>query len=132
MVLVPLVYLVVAVATVERAQLAVTNAAREGGRAFATADTAAQGLVRARVAVRLAFAGAGLSQTPDLRFVAAAAGCSSPTVTPALDPGSEFTVCVRLATAVPAIPTLLQGKGITVEGRYLVHVDDYRAAAGAR
>ena len=40
MVMVPLVYLVVAVAVVQRNQLAVTQAARDAGRAFATSDTA--------------------------------------------------------------------------------------------
>ena len=47
-VMVPLVYLIIAVATVQRSELAVSQAAREAGRAFATADSAADGPARAR------------------------------------------------------------------------------------
>ncbi|MDT4932563.1 MAG: hypothetical protein QOK11_455, partial [Pseudonocardiales bacterium] len=53
-VMVPLVYLLVAVAVVQRSQLAVTQAAREAGRAFATSDTARDADLRAPAAVRLA------------------------------------------------------------------------------
>ncbi|MDQ6936549.1 MAG: pilus assembly protein [Actinomycetota bacterium] len=126
LIMVPLVYLVVAVATVQRAQLAVTNAAREAGRAFATATTARQGLARAEVAVRIVLADAGLPDDATLRFVALGAGCDAATVTPALSAGSEYLVCVRRAATVPAVPTVVQGRGITTEGRFAVHVDDYR------
>ena len=60
LVLVPLVYFVVAVASVQRSTLAVTQAAREAGRAFATANSTAEGVERARAAVRLALADQGL------------------------------------------------------------------------
>jgi Flp pilus assembly protein TadG len=52
LVMVPLVYLVVAVASVQRSELAVSQAAREAGRAFATAESAPQALPRARAAVQ--------------------------------------------------------------------------------
>ena len=51
LILIPLVYFVVAVASVQRSSVAVTHAAREAGRAFATADSTDQGLQRAEVAV---------------------------------------------------------------------------------
>jgi hypothetical protein len=28
---------------------------------------------------------------------------------------------------VPAVPSVLQGHGITTVGRYVVHIDDFRA-----
>ena len=127
LVLVPLVYLIAAVATIQRTQLAVTQAAREAGRAFATSDTAAEASVRVRVAVRLALRNQGLPDDADVRFVAAGAACDTAAITPHLSPGAQFTVCVTRRADLPAIPSLLQGRGVTTTGAYTVHVDDFRA-----
>ncbi len=88
LVLVPLIYLIVAVAVVQRSRLATTNAARDVGRAIATSATA-----------------------------------------PSLAPASVFAICVVRHQPLPAIPTLLSGRGVTVIGRYLVHIDDFRVIA---
>jgi Flp pilus assembly protein TadG len=125
---VPLVYLVVALAAVQRAQLAVTTAAREAGRAFASAPSTDVGRRRADIAARIAFADAGLADAPQVSFVAAGASCRAAEVTPELRPGAEFTICVRRQTALPGVPSLLQGRGVTNEARYLLHVDDFRSA----
>lgn len=125
-VMVPLVYLVVAVASVQRSSLAVTQAAREAGRAFVTSPSATQAPLRARAAVRLALADQGLPDDAQLRFVAAGASCTAARIQPRLAPGAQFAVCVRRHASLPAIPSLLQGEGITTVGRYVVHVDDYR------
>jgi len=125
-VMVPLVYLIAAVATVQRNTLAVTDAARDAGRAFATSDDAGSAAARARVAVRLALGDQGLPDDAELRFVAAAAGCDGPAVTPRLAPGAEFAVCVSRSVALPGVPSLLAGRGIRTVGRYVVHVDDFR------
>ena len=69
LILIPLVYFVVAIASVQRSTVAVTHAAREAGRAFATADSTDQGVQRAEVAVRLALADQGLSDDANLRYV---------------------------------------------------------------
>jgi Flp pilus assembly protein TadG len=133
LIMVPLVYFIVAVASVQAGQLAVTNAAREAGRAFATADSVDEGLARAQAAARIAFADNGLHDAGLLRFVAPGQSCAAGPVSPTLNPGAEFTVCVRRESSLPAIPTLLQGKGITTEGRYALHIDDYRPpTAGSR
>jgi Flp pilus assembly protein TadG len=129
-VLVPLVYLIVAVATVQNGSHAVSQAAREAGRAYATADSEADGEQRATVAVRLALADSGRPDTAQLRFVAVGAGCSSAPVNPTLTPGAEYEVCVTQHCDVPAVPSFLQGRGITVVGRYEVHIDDYRVDSG--
>ena len=126
LILVPTVYFVTAVASVGRDRTAVTQAAREAGRAFATADSTADGLARARAAVRLAFADQGLPDDAQVRFVAAANHCDGAPLVPALVPGAEFAVCVTRRAELPGVPTLLTGRGITTVGRYVVHVDDFR------
>lgn len=126
-VMVPLIYLIVAVATVQRSELAVSEAAREAGRAFATAASTADAESRARAAVEIALRDQGVPDDVEVRFVAAGAACSAPPVTPRLDPGAQFTVCVTRHVGIPAVPSVLTGRGITTVGQYLVHVDDYRA-----
>lgn len=127
LVMVPLIYLLVAVAAVQRDQAAVANAARNAGRAFVDADDVPTGMRRAQVAARLAFADAGLHDDPRLRFVLPGAGCASPAIAPSLTPGAEFTVCVTRSTRMPGVPTLLAGRGVTSEARFVVHIDDYRS-----
>jgi Flp pilus assembly protein TadG len=127
LVMVPLVYLIVAVATVQRSSLAVSTAAREAGRAFATADSTADGRQRALTAARLADADQGFTDEPQLRYVAAGAGCDAAQISPQLVPGAEFTICVRRTMTLPAVPSVLSGRGITTVGEYVVHVDDYRS-----
>lgn len=128
-VLVPLVYLIAAVAAVQRNQLAVTDAARNAGRAFATSSSPGEAVVRARAAVRLALADQGLPDDAQVRFVAFGAGCGSSPITPRLAPGAVFTVCVSRRADLPGIPSVLAGRGITTVGAFSVHVDDYRVVA---
>ena len=127
--MVPLVYLIVAVATVQRAQLAVTNAARNSGRAFATAKTVEDGLIRAQVAARIAFADAHYDGDPVVAFVAAdAPSCTAPAAAPSLRAGTEFAVCVKRRLAPPGVPGFTRFEPVTVESRYQVHIDDFRSA----
>lgn len=127
-VLVPLVYLIASVAAVQRTQLAVSDAARNAGRAFATSATTGEAAARARAAVRLALADQGLPDDAQVRFVAGDAGCDSAPVTPALTPGAVFTVCVTRRVDLPGIPSVLAGRGVTSVGAFVVHVDDFRVA----
>jgi Flp pilus assembly protein TadG len=129
LVMVPLIYLIVAVATVQRSQLAVTQAAREAGRAFATSDSSSGAPARVGAAVRLALRDQGLGDDAAIRFVALGASCDSPPLTPGLSPGAAFTVCVTRRVSLPAIPHVLAGRGISTVGRYDLHVDDYRTVA---
>jgi Flp pilus assembly protein TadG len=129
-VMVPLMYLIVAVASVQRSELAVSQAAREAGRAFATADTSGDAMARARAAMHIALHDQGLPDDAALRFVSSTGSCTAdPAVVPTLAPGAQFTVCVTRHTGIPAVPRFLTGKGITTIGRYTVHIDDYRAGA---
>ena len=130
LVLLPLVYLIVAVAVVQRSRLATTNAARDVGRAVATSDRLDQVPARAQAALRIALANQGLRPADvELRFVAAGADCrSGASQPPSLAAGAEFGVCVIRHQPLPAVPTVLSGRGITTIGRYLVHVDEFRAS----
>jgi Flp pilus assembly protein TadG len=129
LIMIPLVYFVVAIASVQRSTVAVTHAAREAGRAFATAESTDQGLQRAEVAVRLALADQGLSDDANLRYVEADRTCDSDTITPSLTPGAQFAVCVIRQASLPGVPSLISGRGITTVGRYVLHIDDYRVVA---
>jgi Flp pilus assembly protein TadG len=141
-VLVPLLYLVLAASALQRNALAVTQAAREAGRAFATADDETAGQERAAYAVQVALAdqgldgggldGGGLDGGSDgggaaLRWVEPGAGCAGAPVTPTLEPGAEFAVCVVRTFRLPAVPGYLAGGGNTVSGVFTVHVDDFRS-----
>jgi Flp pilus assembly protein TadG len=129
LVMVPLIYLIAAVATVQRNSLAVSQAARDAGRAFVTSDSADEAQLRVAAAVRLALIDQGLPDDADVRFVAAGASCDSSAVTPQLSPGARFTVCVIRRVQLPAVPSVLAGRGIRTIGAYTVVVDDYRSGS---
>jgi Flp pilus assembly protein TadG len=127
LVMLPLVYLVVAVAVVQRRSSAVGDAARAAGRAIGQADSLAEGGRRAEAAVRIVFEDQGLS--PDgaqIRVVAASTDCSGEPIAPSLAPGAEFAVCVISRAEIPGVPTIFAGRGVETVGRYVVHVDDFR------
>jgi Flp pilus assembly protein TadG len=125
---VPLVYLIAAVATVQRNTLAVTQAARDAGRAFATSNSSTEARLRVAAAVRLALSDQGLPNDVEVRFVAPGASCDARAITPHLAPGAEFTVCVSRRVQLPAVPSVLTGRGIRTVGVYQVHLDDFRSA----
>jgi Flp pilus assembly protein TadG len=126
-VLVPLIYLLAAVATVQRNSLAVNQAARDAGRAYATSESSGEARQRVAAAVRLALADQGLPNDADVRFVAPGAACDARAIVPRLTPGAEFTVCVSRRVRLPAVPSVLTGRGIRTVGKYQIHVDDFRA-----
>lgn len=129
LVLVPLVYLIVAVASVQRARLAATDAARDVGRAIATSTTEPQAPARAQAALRIALANQGYSPADvTLRYVVPGADCQrGRAVTPSLAAGAEFEVCVIRHQRLPAVPSIVSGRGVVTIGSYLVHVDDFRS-----
>ena len=125
-IMVPLVYLIACVAVVQRSQLAVSEAARDAGRAYAMSNTAAEANARVRAAVRLALTDQGLPADADVRFVPAGAGCDADPITPRFEAGAEFAVCVTRRTDLPAVPSVLSGRGILTQAEYVVHLDDFR------
>jgi len=132
--LLPLVYLLLTVFEVQRAAFAASEAAREAGRAFATAPSSGVGVERARYAASLAFADQGLTASTGLRFTGSGAGCgvAAAEVSPALAPGAAYTVCVRQQIYLPfadkGLFAHLTGARVQVVGRFALAVDTYRAA----
>lgn len=122
LVMIPLVYVVMAVARVQSAAYAVSTAVREAGRVYATSASDAQGRQRAGTAARLALADHGLD-LPDgtLRLHCAGGAC--------LSPGSRIEVSLNLAVPLPFLPQNL-GEGtdlsIPVSAGHVEVVDTYR------
>lgn len=128
--LVPLLYLVVAAFHLERDVFAVTQAAREAGRAYATADDPLAAEARAAYAMDLALTDQGVpAGGATLRYVAVSASCSAgATGAQSFDPGAEFAVCVTRIVSLPGIPGYTIGRSNTVTGRYVVHIDEFRTS----
>ncbi len=125
--MVPLVYFVVAVAVIQHNQLAVSQAARDAGRAYATSDSAREAGTRARAAMQISLRAQHVTTPVQLKYVRAGADCKSGRgITPTLAAGAQFTVCVISTISVPGVPSVLAGKAITSVGAYVVHVDDFR------
>jgi Flp pilus assembly protein TadG len=130
--LIPLVYLVLSVFSVQRSAFGVTQAARAAGRAYATANSDAEGLQRAQVAAALAMSDQGVRQAPQLRFARDGAHCGDGDPgdgAESLAPGARFVVCVRTVAPLPLTGAgLFRGlANVTVNGQFLVVVDAYRA-----
>ena len=126
--MVPLLYLVVAAFQLERDVFAVTQAAREAGRAYATADDAGSAEARAAYAMDLALVDQGVpAGGATLRYVPVSASCSATAGdAQSLDPGAEFAVCVTRVMQLPGVPGFASGRSNTVTGRYVVHIDEFR------
>jgi len=112
--LVPLLYAVVSVMTVQSASYAATSAAREAARAYVTAATPALGASRARAATRLVLADSGVAAVlPGVRCVGTC-----------LAPGSRVDVTVAVDVPLPLVPG---SPTITVTSVESMPVDRYRA-----
>lgn len=133
--LVPLVYLLLSVFQVQRGAFAASEAAREAGRAFATAPSSSIGIDRATYAAQLAFGDQGISAPPQVRFVAAGAGCGvdSGEVTPTLSPGASYTVCVQQDVTLPYTDQGFLAHAvhsrIRVTGKFALSIDQFRSTA---
>ena len=117
--LVPLVYVMLAVLDVQRASYGVTQAAREAGRIYvATGDEAA-----ARLAAQVALADQGLMGGPaDIVLRCSTAPC--------YQPGADVTVTVATTVSLPFLPEVLAGAvnaAIPVEATHSSVVDRFRA-----
>jgi Flp pilus assembly protein TadG len=117
--MIPLVYVVLAAVSVQRAAFATTAAAREAARAYATAGSDAEGEQRAEAAVALVMHDQGVAWTPSGRVVSCGA-CD-------YAPGSAFTVDLSTTVALPFVPRWMCGHrcvaGITVSGHHSEHID---------
>jgi Flp pilus assembly protein TadG len=122
LVMLPLVYVVIAVMRVQAAAFAVTEASRAAGRAYVQADSTAVGLARARVAADVALRDQGFVLTKaTLRVTCRLGAC--------LTPGSVVDVRISLAVSLPLLPKVLKGataSSISVAATHTQRVDVYR------
>lgn len=119
--IVPLVYVLLSVFTIQRAAFSVTNAAREGGRVFTTAANEDDGRTRAEAAVSIAMHDAGLGE------VSPQIACSED---PCFTPGGTVTVTVRQYVSLPFVPTRVFGHttaGVTVSATHTEAVEGFRS-----
>jgi len=126
--LVPLIYLILAVLQVQGSAYGATEAAREAGRAFVEADTVsdayAQACTAATVALRNQVSTAFDCARQLVVSCPAPAGCSV-----SLIPGNTIRVEVDLSVGLPFLPTSVFGQPLTVSvgGVHDEVVDVYRA-----
>lgn len=119
--MVPLVYVLTTVFSVQRAAFGVTEAARQAGRAYATADTAEQGMVRAQAAATLAMRDQGLPLVEPLQLAAG----------DGLTPGSQVRVVVRHRVELPLVGGLFAGAvppNIPVQASHVAVVDRFQGS----
>ena len=116
----PLVYITLAVAAVHGARSAASHGVREAARILMEADESGAGVARARQAVDLAFADHGL----DVPTNALTVTCSS---APCLMPGSSVNVGVNWSMPLPWMPQILHATAVwPIREQYSLHVDDFR------
>ncbi|MDO7868964.1 hypothetical protein [Nocardioides jiangxiensis] len=119
--LVPLVYLLLAVFDVQRASFGAEAAARAAGRAYALADTDAEGLRRAQDAASVALEDQGVTEPVDLEITCDPAP-------PCHRRGA--TIAVRLSSHVvlPLVPAALGGgaPSFAIRADHRVPIGRYR------
>lgn len=106
--LVPLVYLIVAVGAIQSATLASEGIARQAARVFATAPTVAQGQARAQQALKFGLADFSVN-SPDATL---RVSCGVPSRCHA--PQSVVTVTVTIPVRLPLVPDVLELPARTV------------------
>jgi hypothetical protein len=125
--LVPLVYVVLTAVTVQRNAFGVTTAARDAGRAYATAGSDGLGERRAEAAVRIAMHDQGIDWSPDGRVIR----CDPCDYAP----GSQFTVSLHSRVPLPLVPAWLCGRrclaGIGVSADHTERLSCYSGASDA-
>jgi hypothetical protein len=119
--MIPLVYVVLTAISLQRNAFGVTQAAREAGRAYATAGSDGLGEERAEQAASLALRDQGVRWEPSGRVVDCGA-CD-------YAPGSTFTVEVHTRVALPLVPRWLCGHacvaGVTVSAHHTERLSCY-------
>ena len=101
MMMVPLFFLVMVLARLQSGAYAVSAAAREAGRAYVTADLAAQAPARADSAAGLAFADQGFVGEGRIEI-----GCDG---TPCLRPEGRVRITATLMVPMPLVPAFFAG-----------------------
>ena len=122
--MVPLVYLVIALGRVQAASFAADSSAREAARAFVTAVDEEEGRRRAVVAARLGLRDHGFTDPRDAELTLE---CETPIA--CLTPGDQVLVRVELRVALPGAPRFVDRQfttGVTVRAKHAAVVDQFR------
>ncbi|TCJ29977.1 hypothetical protein [Nocardioides jejuensis] len=119
--LVPLVYLLLAVFDVQRASFGAAVASRAAGRAYALAATDDEGLRRAREAATVALDDQGVTQPVDLRVTCEPAP-------PCHRRGATIVVHLSSRVVLPLVPAALGGgaPSFAVRAEHRVPIGRYR------
>lgn len=121
--LVPLLYVVLTAVAVQRAAFGMTAAARDAGRAYATAGSDALGEARAEAAVQLALRDQGVQWSPSGRVVKCGP-CG-------YAPGSSFTVSLSASIPLPLVPSwMCQGRCVAAIGVSAQHSERLSCYSG--
>jgi hypothetical protein len=133
---VPLVYVLVVVADVQRALLATSTAAREAGRVYVTGSSRADAERRARVAYAEVLANFGLRAGDRRAAMRLEAGCPPADgragCVGGFGPGAEVRVVVTYRVPVARLPLVgaLGVPSVTVGATQRSRVDPFRGVAG--
>ena len=120
--LVPFVYILLAVFDTQRASYAVAAASRSAARAYVQAPDPAVAAAHARVAARIALADQDVEADVDITCLPSPSSC--------LEPGSSVRVVVHTVQPLPLTPSALgdQHGGIAVDSTHTEPIGSYRAA----
>ena len=126
--LIPVVYILISVLRLQAATFAVSQAARDAGRAIDAAPTIGEAITRAQQIAAIDLADQHIPNSGlTLRFVQPGSDCKTGTPTnPSLDAGATYDICVTAVISLPGVPTAVTGSHNTVTGVYTVHIGDLR------
>ncbi len=120
---VPLFYLVGTVGRIQAGAYAVTAAAREAGRAFVTAEDAAEASARAQVAAGLVYRAHGFEpRAGTVQLSCGQSGC--------LTPGGSVRADSQVSVELPLVPDFMRDRlptTVTLTASHLETVDEFRA-----
>ena len=116
-VMLPVVFLVMAIMSVQSAATASSHAVREAARAFMLAATPDEGMRRARAAAAIALSDQGFD-LPDGALRISCRAC--------LEPGSTAAVALDWSVPLPLVPVLDGVVSVPVHASHRVVIDAYR------
>jgi Flp pilus assembly protein TadG len=124
--LIPLVYVVLAVSTVQRSAYGATEAARSAARAYVLSPDVSTARSRAIAAARLAMSDQGVRLDASDVHISCAPNAGS-----CLQPGSTVEVTLDLKVELPFVPTVLgrQPAAVAVEASHVEAFGTYREGA---
>jgi hypothetical protein len=119
--LIPLVYLVMMLGRVQAGSYAVSQAAREAGRAFVTADAEGAAAARAQAAARVAFADHAFEDSGRVTIA-----CDG---SPCLRPDGHVVTAATVRVPLPLVPSFVRHAiplSVPVSASHLSTVDRFR------